>query len=139
LGIRAEELKQAAQGLNNVYTIGGVTSPAYPFLFGASSTGGPQAVRADGSVAEQVAPTGHRADRAAAARQELASVLAGQPADLLRLLLEKVGEEADAKLRARQAAAPAATTPAAPTALSLDDPKQFSMSWTTFPDVYGAA
>ncbi len=136
LGIRAEETKQATHGLNNVYTIGGVTLPAYPFLFGTSSSGGAPAVQADGGVAAQVAPTGDRADRAAEARQGLATLLADRPVELLRLLLEKVGDEVDAKLLTEQAKSQAGGDP---TELSLDDPKQFSMSWTTFPDVYGAA
>lgn len=100
LGIRAEEVKQAAHGLNNVYTIGDTTLPAFPFLFGLSSSGGAPAVRADGGVAEQVAPTADRADRAAGARQELATLLAGRPAELLRVLLEQLGDEADERLRA---------------------------------------
>lgn len=136
LGIRAEEIKQAAHGLNNVYTIGGTTQPAFPFLFGTSSSGDAPAVRADGGVAAQVAPTGDRADRAAAARQELATLLAGRPAELLRVMLEKVGDEADAKLEEELAKGQAGS---GPTELSLEDPQQFSISWTTFPDVYGAA
>lgn len=137
LGIRAEEVKQAAHGLNNVYTIGDTTLPAFPFLFGLSSSGGAPAVRADGGVAEQVAPTGDRVDRAAEARQELATLLAGRPAELLRVLLEQLGDEADERLRAGLGSPSAPND--APTALSLDDPKQFSISWTTFPDIYGAA
>ncbi len=136
LGIRAEETKQATHGLNNTYTIGGVTRPAYPFLFGASSSGGAPAVSADGGIAAQVAPTGDRADLAAEARQKLAALLADRPAELLRLLLEKVGEEVEER-RLRE---PAQTEAGGDlTELSLDDPKQFSISWTTFPDVYGAA
>src|SRR6185295_16760033 len=135
LGIRAEEVKQAAHGLNNVYTIGGETLPAFPFLFGPSSSGDAPAVRADGGVAAQVAPTEDRVDRAATARQELATLLAGHPGELLRVLLEKIGDEADARLAEAEGNGPTG----GPTELPLEDPRQFSMSWTTFPDVYGAA
>lgn len=34
LSVRAEETKQAMHGLSHVYTLGGVTGPAYTFLFG---------------------------------------------------------------------------------------------------------
>ncbi|HEV7671180.1 MAG TPA: lipoxygenase family protein [Thermoanaerobaculia bacterium] len=136
LGIRAEEVKQAAHGLNNVYTIGGTTLPAFPLLFGTSSSGDAPPVQADGGVAAQVAPTGDRVDRAAQARQELATLLADRPGELLRVMLEKIGDEIDAKLEEEQAKSQAG---GGPTELPLEEPQQFSISWTTFPDVYGAA
>lgn len=168
LGIRAEETKQATQGLSNVYTIAGVTAPAYPFLFGESSPstaaeGDVQprslfgrlvsgakgaALGAAGKVedalkggAERVLDAlhlgraqtepetlSHRADLAFAARAELERRVEESEDDVRDLLRAKAADEDPQPL--------AASAPTALTALSLDDPRQFSLSWTAFFDVY---
>lgn len=168
LGLRAEQTKQSTQGLSNVYTLGGVTAPAYPFLFGESSpsepategakprsllgrlvSGAKEAVEEAAGKVEDVLKDGaervlgalhlgrsgceqevvaHRADLAAEARAELERRLEASEEEVRELLRSKVADEDPRPL--------AATRQTALTSLSLDDPRQFSMSWTTFFDVY---
>jgi hypothetical protein len=109
LGIRAEQTKQAKQGLTNTYTIGGVTATGYEFAFGRSP-----------GFQEEVD----------AAREHIRQVLVAAPAAILTSLFDKALQDTVAT-----------TAPAADpiTALSLDQPEQWSLSWTTFPDVYQKA
>ncbi len=126
LGIRAEQTKQATYGLSNVFTIQGTTAPAYAFLFGGPKSGVGEIQETKGST--ETVGTPHRADQAAQARAELQAMLSHSEASLLHFATEKVSRE-DPR--------PLVATPAGPlTGLSLDDPTQFSLSWTRFSNVY---
>jgi hypothetical protein len=109
LGLREEQTKQARQGLTNTYTIGNITATGYEFVFG----------RSPGFVEE-----------AAAAREHVRQVLLVQPALVLTSLFERA-------LRDVEETVGAAADPL--TNLALDQPEQWSMSWTTFPEVYQKA
>jgi hypothetical protein len=112
LGLRAEQTKQAKQGLTNSYTIGGVTATGYEFVFGRTP-----------GFAEQVE----------AAREQVRQVLMSQPAAVLTSLFDKA-------LRDTISPTAAASASADPiTALPLEKPEQWSLSWTTFPEVYQKA
>lgn len=108
LAIRGEQVIQAKQALTEVFTIGGVTDVAYAFLYGGSAT----TVESD-------------------AARALAKLLQEDPEKVLTDLLEK-------PLRARSRAVPTPPVGATATPVSLDHPEQFSISWTTFPNVYAA-
>ena len=109
LAIRDEQTMQAKQGLTGTYTIGGVTDVGYAFLFGGAAAATPATV----------------------ARTDLARLLEDEPARVLTALFSRPFRE-DANPFALSAA------PAAPSPVSLDDPEQFSISWTTLPNVYEA-
>lgn len=108
LAIRGAQTLQAKQGLTEAFTINGVTDVAYAFLFGNT-----------------------RATPATDARAELMRLLRENPARVLSALFEKPLHEGSEAF---------GTSAVANTSnhVSLDDPKQFSMSWTTFPPVYQA-
>ena len=106
LAIRGEQTIQAKQGLTEMFTINGVTDVAYTFLFG-----------------------GTTATPAADARSALIQLLRENPARVLTALFEKPLHEGGDALETSYAAG-------TPNAVSLDDPKQFSISWTSFPAVY---
>jgi hypothetical protein len=108
LGIRAEQGKQAKQGLTNTYTVDGVTDTGYGHLFGEiTATPESEAVK------------------------ELAQTLEKDRSHVIALFDKLLHE------RIEIAATPPDATTQKP--LSLDEPEQFSMSWTTFPGVYEAA
>ncbi len=106
LAIRAEQVIQAKQALTNMFTIQGVTDVGYAFLYG----GAPTAAESD-------------------AARELVKLLQENPEKVLTDLLEK-------PLRARRGAVPTPSVVATTSPRSLDHPEQFSISWTTLPDVY---
>jgi Lipoxygenase len=109
LGLRAKQREQAYQALTKTFTIGGTTARAYTFLFGAQSTDAqPAAAR------EQ-------------AQAFLSNASALSPSNLAATLRKQ--DEALAHSSNETAADPL-------TMLPLEDPKQFSLSWTTFPNVY---
>jgi hypothetical protein len=108
LAIRAEQATQAKQGLTETFTINGVTDVAYTFLFG-----------------------GTAATPAADASSTLMQLLRENPARVLTALFEKPLHEGGDAFGSSYVAG-------TPNPVSLDDPKQFSMSWTTFPAVYQA-
>ncbi len=108
LGIRAKQTEQAIQGLSRTFTIGGSTGPALEFLFASDATNAPQASPAASAQQPEIS----------------AQSLEALTPDLLLELLE--AQDAD---RSRE-------RPGAPLAsLPLDDPAQWSISWTTMPDV----
>jgi Lipoxygenase len=108
LAIRGAQTLQAKQALTETFTINGVTDVAYAFLFG-----------------------GTKSSAAAEALAALSQLLRDNPARVLSALFEKPLHEG--------VEAPGTSTSAeTPDQVSLDDPKQFSMSWTTFPPVYQA-
>jgi Lipoxygenase len=109
LGIRTEQTKQAKQGLTNTYTIGGVTATGYEFVFGRTP-----------GFEEQVDE----------AREHVQQVLTLQPALVLTSLFDKA-------LRDTGESVAASADPI--TALPLDKPEQWALSWTTFPEVYQKA
>jgi hypothetical protein len=109
LGLRAKQREQAYQALTKTFTIGGTTARAYTFLFGGQS--------ADAQPA--------------AAREQAQAFLSNAPAlspSHLAATLEKQ-DEALAHSSNETAGDPL-------TMLPLEDPKQSSLSWTTFPSVY---
>jgi hypothetical protein len=124
LGTRAQETAQAMQGLTTPYTIGGVTALGHDFLFGG--------VAADAPVA--------------AARERLREHLSRDPLRAAEAFLEAVLRNPagvqDGGPASGGDAAPAGSPGRAPaggalTALSLDRPEQWSISWTSLPDVRG--
>lgn len=149
LGIRTQEFLQETHGLSNIYTIRGITAPAYPFLFGETDPSEDAEAQGDDSsgcmsaisgLAKKVLGGGsssdssasvapHRADRSAKARAKLQEMLEGQPEEvMIDFLNKKVGEKKHQPL--------VPTEPPEVTGLSLDDPKQFAMTWTTAWGVY---
>ena len=111
LDLRAKEIEQALQGLTQEYTIGGRTARAYSFLFG-------------GRAADE---------EARQARGRLRSALAGDPAAVAaalgREILSREGRLADPAVRSDAGDDDL-------TGLFLDDPTQWTLAWTSFPDVY---
>jgi hypothetical protein len=103
LGIRAEQVKQAKQGLTRNFTINGVKRPAYAFLFKGTT-----------------APTEHED------WQTLEELLRVNP----ERALDELQENLD-RLRDLTPPPAPATTP-----LPLERPRQFSISWTTIPNVF---
>ena len=108
LGIRTKQVEQAYQGLAKTYTIGGSTARAHTFLFG-----------------QEVADA-----KPAAARERLRAFLGDNPLDLLSNALMRKLKEPDEEVVRDAVSDDDLTT------RSLDDPKQWSIGWTTFPDVY---
>ena len=111
LAVRLKQREQPLQGLSKTFTIGGSTARAYNFLFG------PEA-----AVEKQLA-----------AHESLRGALSRDPSALVRILVGALNQQ------------PEEATPGGvrggddSTALALDDPKQWSMSWTTLPEVFTSA
>jgi len=108
LAVKVKQREQAVQGLSRTITIGGSTAPAYAFLFG------------------------HEAPetKAAAALERVRSFLNRNPLGLPSSLVDTLKAQEEALDRAPATGGDDLTT------RSLDDPKQWSMGWTTFPDAY---
>ncbi len=109
LGLRANATTQAKWGLDNTYTVQGTAANGYSFLYGRGK---------DVEASEE------------ADRQDLKTSLEASAEEL---------EITPAKLKARMALhdEPSSGKDEDPlTTLSLTDPLQFTMSWTTFADVY---
>jgi hypothetical protein len=112
LGIREKQCEQAYQGLSRTFTIAGRTDRAHAFLFGKQTA----------------------AANRAAARASLQAFLSSDPLGIsLGALAERLKEQDEALPHETNGSAGDPLT-----ALPLDDPRQWSMSWTTFPDVYSA-
>ena len=109
LGIRAKQREQAYQALTKPFTIGGTTARAYAFLFGAGS-----------------------ADAQPAAAREQAQAFISHAAELSPSRLAATLKAQDEQFSHRTNGA----TGDPLTLLPLEDPAQFSMAWTMFPDVY---
>ncbi len=109
LALRSQQTTQAKQGLTEMFTINGTTDVAYAFLFGGSA-----ATLEDG------------------AGPALAKFLQERPDKVLSELFSK-------PLQTGRPALLAAQTTSASKPLPLESPEQFSISWTTFPDVYQSA
>src|SRR5262249_37702966 len=109
LAIRVKQREQALEGLSKVFTIGGTTARAYNFLYG----------------------SGAADKKAEAARAASRAFLTGDPSEIVSALIRRLkppnDELAVISVGGRQDL----------TKLALDDPKQGSVGWTTFPDVYG--
>ncbi len=112
LGLRQKQCEQAYQSLSRTFTIADRTDRAHAFLFGTQP--------AD-------------ANRATA-RASLQAFLSSNPSEISPgALAERLKEQDEALPHGAQGDAGDQLT-----ALPLDDPTQWSMSWTTFPDVYSA-
>lgn len=117
LGLREVQTQQAKQGFSNVYRIGGFENTGYAYLFGSGATD-TEAER--GALRAKLQGSGKLGALGEAA--------------LLAALIEE--------LRAGQHEAASATAGLAAeavepiTALSLENPEQFTLSWTTYPPVY---
>ena len=112
---REEQTQQAKQGLTHTFTIGGYTATGYQFMYGKTSPTG------------EPIPRETSAERVKKMRLELIEKLKRGDRDfeaLLRELFEDVEEVVETKLHP------------SPMALSLDDPKQWAMSWTAFPEAW---
>ena len=109
LGGKVKQREQALQGLSKTITIGGSTAPAYAFLFGREA-------------ADTKAAVSTRAPPRLPESEPFGTAL--QPGRQTQSPGGGAGPE-------RQP-----TSGDDLTTRSLDDPKQWSMGWTTFPDVY---
>ena len=107
LAERDIQTKSAKNGLTNTYTIGGNTASGHAFLYG-----------------------GTPANALATARDELAEALRESPMHAAASLYSKIAPHGE------NPAAAAALTADPLTQLSLDDPAQFAISWTTFQNIY---
>src|SRR5262245_46191316 len=106
LGAKVKQRELALQGLSKTFTIGGTTARAHEFLYGREA---PE-VKA-GLVYEQLrASLGHN------------------PLGILSTLVDKIKSQ-ERTIKREAAGGSDLTT------RSLDDPKQWSIGWTTFPDV----
>ena len=110
LGLREEQTKQATQGFTNVYKIGDFENTGYTYLFGTGEKG-------TTSVRNQL-------------MAKLENARGSEDAMIETLVSE---------LREMDVASTAETAAEAITALPLESPDQFSMSWTTFPPIYREA
>ena len=108
LVIRINQREQALQGLSKMFTIGGSTARAYNFLYG----------------------SGAADKKAAAAREASHAFLARDPSEIVSGLVRQLKQPHD------ELALIAVGGGDDLTKLALDDPKQWSIGWTTFPDVY---
>jgi hypothetical protein len=112
LSVKLEQRKQALEGLARTFTIGGSTARAYTFLYGDA---GPDA---QGAAANKTL------------RGVLHEFLSHNPLEVLPKLIGKLrGQD-------NELANDTAGSRDDITARSLEDPKQWSIGWTTFPDVY---
>ena len=109
LGGRSLEVKPAVQGLTTEYTLGGTTASAYEFLYGAQSS-----------------------QLLSGALDGLASLLKANPDRVRTALSQELAEGALKNLGRSQAGA----DPNALTSLSLEQPRQWSISTTTYADLY---
>src|SRR5262249_40848065 len=109
LATKLKQREQALQGLSKKFTIGGTTAPAYDFLFGREAVGA----------------------SAAAALERLRALLERNPLGILSTLVAGLKAQHAAPVRA------AATGGDDLTTRFLEDPKQWSIGWSTFPDAYG--
>jgi hypothetical protein len=112
LGLKVEQRKQALQGLSKTFKIGRSTARAYNFLYG-------------GEVAEAKAAASYERLRGV-----LRDFLSDSPLEILPRLIGKLKEQDNELIGGAQGSADELTI------LPLEDPKQWSMGWTTFPDVY---
>lgn len=108
LDIRLKQREQALEGLARTFTIDGSTARAHDFLFGGHTTDAQQA----------------------GIREKLRVLLNRNPLGVLADLLERIKAQDAEPVHYASGGAKDLTT------LSLDDPRQGSISWTTFPDVY---
>jgi Lipoxygenase len=109
LGIRAKQYEMAYQGFTKSFTLGGTTARAHSFLFGAETADAQRA----------------------AAREGLQAFLTSNPLEIPTAALGAALKQQDEQL-----AQSANGSGDRLTGLAIEDPKQWSMSWTTFPDVY---
>jgi hypothetical protein len=111
LTFRLKQREQPLQGLSRTFTIGASTARAYNFLFGTEDADAKQA----------------------ASHHELLGSLSRDSSEIVRILVGALKqlptEPAHGGVRGGDDL----------TALALDDPKQWSMSWTTLPEVYMSA
>jgi len=112
LGVKVQQRKQALQGLSRTFTIGRSTARAYNFLYG------------DEAIEAKAAASYERL------RGVLRNFLSQSPLEILPRLLQKLRQQDNELVDGAEVSSDGLT------ALSLDDPKQWSMGWTTFPDVY---
>jgi hypothetical protein len=105
---RVKQREQPLQGLSRTFTIGGSTARAYNFLFGRGA--------ADAKAAE--------------AHDELRAFLSRDPSEIIR------GVVGGLKAQNEEQALNAVGGGDPLTTLSLDDPRQWSIGWTTWPDAY---
>jgi hypothetical protein len=110
LAIRVKQREQALQGLSKMFTIGGSTARAYNFLYG----------------------SGAADKKAAAARTASHAFLGGDPSEIVSALVGRLRPQND------ELAVISVGGGDHLTQLALDDPKQWSIGWTTFPDVYAS-
>src|SRR5262245_11307036 len=108
LALRVKQREQALQGLSKIFTIGGSTARAYNFLYG----------------------SGAADKKAAAAREASHAFLTGDPSMIVSGLVRQLKEPRE------ELALIAVGGGDHLTQLALDDPKQWSIGWTTFPDIY---
>ncbi|MEM7357391.1 MAG: hypothetical protein AAF657_41640, partial [Acidobacteriota bacterium] len=111
LDTRSKEADQPTQSLTKLFTIDGETARAHAFLFGGEPIG----------------------SRAAEARDRLRNVLGGNPLKIFKSLADGLRDESEELFDDLFDDEDDSTDL---TKLSLDDPKQWSMSWTTLPDVF---
>ncbi len=125
LVIRLEQKSQATKGLNNSYTIGGRTAYAYDFLFGSS---------------DQNLESGATRDPDSGRVQDEASLEARNVLKQLVTNFEKTSIDKNVSqfLSSLHEPLEPAVSPEIDslTQLPLDDPEQWSMSWTTWPPIY---
>jgi hypothetical protein len=108
LVLRVKQREQPLQGLSRTFTIGGSTARAYNFLYG-------------GGAADA---------KAAAAHEALLAFLARDPSEVVSGLVRQLKEPHDEQALIAVGGGDPLTR------LALDDPTQWSIGWTTFPDVY---
>jgi Lipoxygenase len=129
--VRLEQKNQAADGLNTSYTIGGRSAFAYEFMYGSSDSDlGSGSASAPDTTSDSDSDSGQVRNQASSEARDTLNQLvadldgdstAGKAGRILRLLREAGG---------------AISRSGSLTQLPLDDPRQWSMSWTTWPPIY---
>ena len=111
LTFRLKQREQPLQGLSKPFTIGGSTARAYNFLFGTADADAKQA----------------------AAHHELLGSLSRDPSEIMRITVGALKKPTEEQARGEVRGGDDLT------ALALDDPKQWSIGWTTVPEVFFSA
>ena len=115
---RQKEFKPAITGLSNTYTIGGISDRGHDFLFPGSLSN---------LLDETVEDEKHEGEMALT---KLADILKGNPGRLVRYRNTQIHTaEGDDDDRSHHRDLPK-------TALTLDDPEQWTISWTNYRGVY---
>lgn len=120
---RLQQQQQALEGLNNMYTIDDITTVGYEFMFGGNAS---PADEESGAASEKTGSA-----NALKTLNELVASMKGESDILQGLRFVKALTDAGTGSKTATTG-----TEVSLQGLSLEDPTQWSMSWTTWPPIY---